>query len=96
MLFLSKFWNGNAAPGGRCYHPDEEYNRRLCKMEEYEKIVKAELSEAGVLAFDFFADAALAFGLLGEEDNYIDGFRMGVMVMLDVFCPDRNPKEAEI
>ena len=93
MLILDKLWNGNVELGERRYHPSSEYNKRMCKREDYEKKVKAELSEAGKLAFDNFADAQLAVGVVCEGDKFIDGFRMGAMLMLDVLYPNRSQKE---
>ena len=46
--------------------------------------MKEYLSEEDWKVFEQFADAEREASCLSDCDNFIDGFRMGVMIMLDV------------
>ncbi len=96
MLILEQFLYGNVSPGERRYHPREEYNKPFRVMEKCEEVLKAELSPAGWAAFKDYAEtSSKAYGL-EVSDSFIDGFRMGVLMMLDVLHPTQDKKEGQI
>ncbi len=88
MMILDQLWYGNLAPGERKIRPSGEYGKQFRIMEKYEEMVKAELSEAGKKAFEDFMDAGSTASDMSECDSFVTGFRMGVLMMLDVFCPE--------
>ncbi len=94
MLILDKLWRGDVAPGERRYRPNREYGKHFQKIEQCEGTIKAELSDAGKVAFADYADAVAEVKAMGECDNFIEGFRMGVMVMLDVFYPAESQEDS--
>lgn len=94
MLFLHKLWKGDVAPGEQRYRPNREYGKQFHKMEQCEQAINAELSDAGKVAFADYADAVAEVKAMGECDNFIEGFRMGVMVMLDVFYPAESQEDS--
>ena len=84
MFFLDKFWKGDVAPGERRYHPRPEYSKALHIMEQCDDTLKAHLSQEDYHVFREYAEASLAAGCTESCDNFIDGFRLGARMMLDV------------
>ena len=93
MLFLEEFWNGNISPGEERYHSRKEYSRLLNAMEECEDYLKAKLSQEDFAVFVKYQDADREFGCLEVGDNFMDGFRMGAKVILDVLL-SQKPQSA--
>lgn len=84
MVILKDFWAGRIGPEGRRYHPREEYSKVFRIMERCEEAISAELSEAGLAAFEDFKQAEIESASLFECDSFIDGFRMGARFIMDV------------
>lgn len=84
MFFLDKFWKGDVAPGEGRYHPRPEYSKALHIMEQCDDTLKAHLSQEDYHVFREYAEASLAAGCTESCDNFIDGFRLGARMMLDV------------
>ena len=53
--------------------------------------MKAELSQAGLKALEDFADAERKVRVMSDCDSFMDGFRMGVLMMLDVLGREIQP-----
>ena len=84
MLFLDEFWNGNISPCEERYHPNAEYNKRLRIMEQCEDQLKEKLSQEEWKLFVKYQDAERELSCLEGSDDFIDGFRMGAKVIMDV------------
>ena len=84
MLFLEEFWNGNIAPGEGRYHPKKEYSKSIQTMERCDDTLKAHLSAEDYQIFREYAEDSMAAGCTESCDNFIEGFRMGAMMMMDV------------
>ncbi len=84
MLFLEEFWHGNISPGEGRYHPQKEYRTLLNIMEQCEDHLKAKLSKEDLEVFVKYQDADREYSCLEVGDNFMDGFRMGAKVILDV------------
>ena len=84
MQILDRFWKGEVAPGERRYQPKEEYSKCFRIMEQCENYLKEHLTEKEWNVFKEFTDAELEVGTLSDCDNFIEGFRMGVMFLMDV------------
>ena len=84
MLFLEEFWHGNISPGEGRYHPPKEYRTLLNIMEQCEDHLKAKLSKEDLEVFVKYQDADREYSCLEVGDNFMDGFRMGAKVILDV------------
>ena len=93
MLFLEEFWNGNISPGEERYHSRKEYSKVLNIMEQCEDHLKAKLSQEDFEVFVKYQDADREFGCLEVGDNFMDGFRMGAKVILDVLL-NQKPQSA--
>ena len=91
MLFLNKFWKGDASPGERRYHPHAEYAKAYQTMERCDQYMKEHLDPKALKVFEEFVNAGMEVGCLSDCDNFIDGFRMGAKMMMDVLL-DSNSK----
>ena len=93
MLFLEEFWHGNISPGEGRYHPKKEYSKLLNIMEQCEDHLKAKLSKEDLAVFVKYQDADREYSCLEVGDNFMDGFRMGAKVILDVLL-SQKPQSA--
>lgn len=84
MSFLEAFWKGEITPGEGRYRPNQEYSEQFRIMEKCEAHLKKVLSENDWLVFRKFAEAQQQAGFLSDCDHFMDGFRMGVQMMMDV------------
>lgn len=83
-MLLDKFWKGEISPGEGRYHISQEYARSYKTMERCETFLTSHLDEKYLQVFQEFADASQEASALGCCDNFIDGFRMGARMMMDV------------
>ena len=90
MIFLKKFWSGEIAPGEGRYHPSEEYTKSYKAMERCEAFLMGHMNEDCQRVFHDFSDAAQATSAIGCCDNFIDGFRMGALMMMDILRAPGN------
>lgn len=84
MYILDQFWQGAVTPGEQAYVPMRQYEPFLRAKERCEKVLQAELSETGRKALEERTQAEDHICALGLCDNFIDGFRLGALMMLDV------------
>lgn len=84
MQFLKEFWLGNISPGETRYRPDAEYTKAVRTMEQSEARLKSSLAEADWIIFRQFVDASQAVSSFSDCDSFMEGFRMGAKMMMDV------------
>lgn len=84
MLILQDFWKGDCPTGETRYHPKSQYTPALSKMEKCAEHLKQVLSDEDWKIFSEYTNAELDDTCLSNCDNFIDGFRLGVKMMLDV------------
>ena len=84
MLFLEEFWNGNIAPGEGRYHSNKEYKDAWRLLEQLEDELKKRLSSEEWELFTRYQDAERSTEVISNADIFIEGFRMGARVILDV------------
>lgn len=84
MFFLDKFWKGDVAPGEGRYHPRKAYSKAIQVMEQCDDTLKAHLSQEDYAIFREYAETSLEASCTESCDNFIDGFRLGARMMLDV------------
>ena len=90
MMFLKKFWSGDIAPGEGRYHSSEEYAKSYKVMERCEAFLMGHLDKDCQRVFQEFTDAAQEASAMGCCDNFIDGFRMGALMMMDILMAPGN------
>lgn len=84
MLILDDLWRGNCPAGETRYHPKSEYTPALSTMEKCSEHLRQVLSDEDWKVFREYADAELDDTCLSSCDNFIDGFRLGAKIILDV------------
>ena len=84
MYFLDKFWKGDIAPGEGRYHPSASYKQAFKTMERCEDTLKAHLSQEDYQIFQEYMDASIKASSTDSCENFIEGFRLGARMMLDV------------
>ena len=90
MKFLEKFWKGDIAPGEGRYHPGKEYAKAIQTMERCDDTLKAHLSQEDYAIFREYTEASLEAGCMESCDNFIDGFRLGARMMMDVLADSHS------
>ncbi len=85
MLILEELWNGNIAPAEGQYHPKREYKEAWGLVDAIEDQLKEQLSPENWKLFNNYLDAEGKARCLSEADIFIEGFRMGAKVLIDVF-----------
>lgn len=86
MYFLNKFWKGEIAPGEGRFHPNREHTKAVQTMERCDSILKSQLSKADYNTFREYADAVLDASSAEYCDSFVEGFRLGALMMLDVLA----------
>ena len=84
MLFLDKFWKGEIVPGEERFRPNREHAKAVQTMECCDSTLKANLPTEDYKTFREYADAALNASCAESCDSFVEGFRMGAMLMMDV------------
>ena len=84
MLFLEEFWNGNIAPGEGRYHSKKEYKEAWRLVESMEDKLKEQLSPENWELCTQYQDAEGKAGDIEDADIFIEGFRMGALIVMDV------------
>ena len=93
MLILEKLWKGDVAPGERCHISKEEYSKSYAAMVDSEEYLRKHLTGEDLQQFQQFRDAELNLSRLSDFDNFAEGFRLGALLILDVFGCGEAPKE---
>ena len=84
MLFLKDFWYGNISPGEGRYHSKKEYKEAWRLVESMEDKLKEQLSPEDFELFTKYQDAEGKAGDIENADIFIEGFRMGALIVMDV------------
>ena len=84
MLFLNKLWKGEIAPGEGRFHPNREYSAAKKNMERCDELLKSHLAPDDYKTFREYAEACFVACGVESCDNFVEGFRMGAQLMMDV------------
>ena len=84
MYVLEKLWRNGLSPNERYCNGDSEYKKLLHSLCESSNKVSAELSPEGKKAFEEHENIQLSLIAISEEDVFVNAFRMGARMMLDV------------
>ena len=84
MSILEELYNGNIAPIERSMKKGSEYYK-LCKaVSEKEDKLFEELSCEKKAIYESIAESKLVVESISEEEIFIDGFRLGAQIMLEI------------
>ena len=83
MYVLDKLWRGKLSPHEQCFNYGSEYNTLYQAMNAKATEIAACLSEEGKQLFQGYQAIRDQMSAISEEDVFVNGFRIGVGLMLD-------------
>jgi len=84
MYVLKELWRGNISPTERSVRPGSEYKRVSVESCERIEHFLATLTPEGRKQWEAICDLQSDMALMGEEDAFIYGFRMGARMMMEI------------
>ena len=87
MYVLDKLWQGKLSPNEQCIVHGSEYSDLRSKAVQLEKQIVCGLSEDGKRMFQEYQDLREQMAYISEEDMFVNGFRIGVGLLLDAVGP---------
>ena len=93
MNVLDELWNDYFAPEVKRCKLGSEYHKfkQILRSRKVERL--EELSSDGQEVLERFERTKDTMALISEKDTFIDGFRMGAGLMLDLFCDSQRDFE---
>jgi hypothetical protein len=90
MYVLDKLWRGELSPNEPCVRYGSEYSQIRHKATELSKTLVSGLSEEGKRMFQEYQELRERMAYISEEDMFVNGFRIGVGLLLDAVGPDNS------
>ena len=84
MFVLDKLWQEGLSPNERYTRKGSEYHKILLRICEEGDHLATELTEEGKAHFDAYRDAQIELSVVAEKEVFIEAFRRGARMMLDV------------
>ena len=84
MYILDALWRGKIMPNERIIKPDSDYRRLAAKVTEECEKFRSELSPEGKKHFNEFEMLQNELNSISEEEVFIEAFRMGARMILDI------------
>ena len=83
MYLLDKLWRGDITPSERYIRPNSEYSELRHKAAQLGKQITDSLSDDGKRMLQEYQDLREQMCYISEEDSFVNGFRIGVGLLLD-------------
>ena len=83
MYVLDKLWQGKLSPNEQCIVLGSEYSALRSKAVQLEKQIVCGLSDEGKRTLLEYQELREQMAYLSEEDMFVNGFRIGVGLILD-------------
>lgn len=90
MYVLDKLWRGELSPNEPCVKHGSEYSELHHKAAQLGKKVASSLSEDERQIFQEYQELRERMCYISEEDMFVNGFRIGVGLLLDAVGPDNS------
>ena len=87
MYVLDKLWQGKLSPNEQCIVHGSQYSDLRHKAAQLHKQIVSSLSEEGNRVFQEYQDIREQMAYISEEDMFVNGFRIGVGLLLDAVGP---------
>jgi hypothetical protein len=87
---LEEFARGNISPEPRFFKHGSHYGRIMQRLSDSEEKLLAALSGEQKEALEKFIDAQAEISLLSGIDRFIYGYRLGVLMTMEVFEGKEN------
>ena len=87
MYVLDKLWQGKLSPNEQCIQHGSEYSEIRHKAVQLSNQIISSLSDDGKRIFQEYQDLREQMCYISEEDMFVNGFRIGVGLLLDAIGP---------
>ena len=87
MYVLDKLWRGKLSPNEQCIIHGSEYSDLRHKAVQLEKQIVSSLSDEGKRILQEYQELREQMAYISEEDMFVNGFRIGVGLLLDAVGP---------
>lgn len=87
MYVLDKLWRGKLSPNEQCIVHGSEYSDIRHKATQLSKQIVSSLSDEVKQKFQEYQDLREQMCYISEEDMFVNGFRIGVGLLLDAVGP---------
>ena len=87
MYVLDKLWRGELSPNEPCVRYGSEYSEIRHKATELSNAIVSGLSEEGKQMYQEYQELRERMAYISEEDMFVNGFRIGVGLLLDAVGP---------
>lgn len=84
MYMLEKLWRGELTPNEKIMRKGGPYHQKLGELCEIGDRLAEELSLEGKNLLQSYADAQLELNEIENRETFMEGFRMGAQLILDV------------
>ena len=83
MYVLDKLWRGTLSPNEQCIVHGSEYSDLRHKAAQLNKQIVSMLTDEGKRMLQEYQDLREQMSYISEEDMFVNGFRIGVGLLLD-------------
>ena len=90
MYVLDKLWQGKLSPNEQCIQHGSEYSEIRHKAVQLSNQIISSLSDDGKRIFQEYQDLRERMCYISEEDCFVNGFRIGVGLLLDAVGPENS------
>ena len=87
MFVLDKLWEGKLSPSEQCIHYGSEYSELRHKAAQLGSQLASSLSDEGKRMLQEYQELRERMCYISEEDMFVNGFRIGVGLLLDAVGP---------
>lgn len=84
MTILEELYNGNVNPLARFIKDESEYQKLNHQVSEYIDKLMVSLNDEEKQLYEKIADGICGMGYISEKETFIEGFRLGAQMMLEV------------
>ena len=90
MFVLDKLWRGELSPNEPCVRHGSEYSELRHQATQLSTKIVSSLSEEGKRMYQEYQELRERMAFISEEDMFVNGFRIGVGLLLDAVGPDNS------
>ena len=90
MYVLDKLWRGELSPSEPCVRHGSEYSELRHQATQLSTKIVSSLSEEGKRMYQEYQELRERMAFISEEDMFVNGFRIGVGLLLDAVGPDNS------
>ena len=87
---LKALWRGEISPQERFFSKGSQYHSLLEKVCAEQKALLSTLSQEGKAHLESYESALWQLQSESEEEVFVQGFRLGALMMLDIIQPEER------